>query len=94
MAKAHMKDDPDFFQHNSKAFEASEEELKGFVADIQAYESQIEDAKREMSDVFTIAKARGYDVKALRKTLAELKRNAQDLVAERETIEMYKQLLL
>jgi uncharacterized protein (UPF0335 family) len=52
------------------------------------------DLGREKSDIFTIAKAKGYNVKALRKLLAERKRDAAELLEERQVIELYKELLL
>ena len=89
-----MKHDDDLFGHNSKATEAAGKELAEFVGDIEALEAQVLDLNREKSDVFTIAKAKGYNVKALRKLLAERKRNAAELAEERQVIELYKELLL
>jgi uncharacterized protein (UPF0335 family) len=89
-----MKHDDDFFEHNSKATEAAGKELAVYVADIEAIDAQMIDLGREKSDVFTIAKAKGYNVKALRKLLAERKRDAAELLEERQVIELYKELLL
>ena len=89
-----MKHDEDFFEHNSKANEAAAVELAAYVADIEAIDAQVLDLNREKSDIFTIAKSKGYNVKALRKLLAERKRDAADLLEEKATMEHYKELLL
>lgn len=89
-----MKHDDDFFEHNSKATEASAKELAEFVGDIEAIDAQVLDLNREKSDIFTIAKAKGYNVKALRKLLAERKRDAAELLEEKQIMELYKELLL
>lgn len=89
-----MKDDPDFRKHNQQATEAAAQELREFVADIEAVDAQMQDLQRERKDIFTIVKARGYDVKALRKVLAERKRDAAELAEEREVMALYQQLLL
>lgn len=89
-----MKHDDDFFEHNSKAVEASAKELAEFVGDIEAIDAQVLDLNKEKSDVFTIAKAKGYNVKALRKLLAERKRDAAELLEEKQIMELYKELLL
>jgi len=89
-----MKHDDDFLQHNSGANEAAAVELAAYVADIEAIDAQVLDLGKEKSDIFTIAKSKGYNVKALRKLLAERKRDAADLLEEKATMEHYKELLL
>jgi uncharacterized protein (UPF0335 family) len=89
-----MKDDADFRKHNQKATEAAAEELRQFVADIEAVDAQMLDLQRERKDVFTVVKSKGYDVKALRKVIAERKRDAAELSEEREVMALYQQLLL
>ena len=89
-----MKDDEDFRKHNQQATSAAAEELRNFVADIEAVDAQLADLQRERKDVFTVVKSKGYDVKALRKVLAERKRDAAELAEEREIIALYQELLL
>jgi uncharacterized protein (UPF0335 family) len=89
-----MKDDADFRKHNQKATEAAAEELRQFVADIESVDAQMADLQRERRDVFTVVKSKGYDVKALRKVIAERKRDAAELSEEREIMALYQQLLL
>lgn len=89
-----MKDDEDFRKHNQKATEAAAEELREFVSDLEGVDAQMADLQRERKDIFTVVKSRGYDVKALRKVLAERKRDAAELAEEREVMALYQQLLL
>ena len=89
-----MKDDNDFFEHNSKATKAAAQELSHIVAEIESISAQQADLATEKSDMFTVAKSKGYNVKALRKLIAERKRDADDLREERDAMELYKELLL
>ena len=94
MAVLPFKEDDDFRKHNQKAEKTAEQDLKRFVADLEALDAQIQDMKRDVADVYTFAKSKGYNVKALRKLLAERKRDAGDLAEEKETVEIYRNLLL
>ena len=42
----------------------------------------------------TVLKSKGFNMKALRRLLAERKRDAADLQEEKEVAEMYRNLLL
>jgi uncharacterized protein (UPF0335 family) len=44
--------------------------------------------------LFTLAKSKGYDVKALRRLIAERKRDAEELEEERLAVQYYRELLL
>jgi uncharacterized protein (UPF0335 family) len=50
--------------------------------------------RRDQKDLMTVAKAKGWDTKALRRLLAERKRDAADLEEERQLVEQYRNLLL
>lgn len=89
-----FKEDEDFTKHNSKAMEAAAKDLKLIVDDIESLSAQITDLNRDKSDCFTVAKAKGFNVKALRKLIAERKRDKQDLDDEMEALEHYRSLLL
>jgi uncharacterized protein (UPF0335 family) len=89
-----MKDDADFRKHNQKATEAAAEELRRFVSALEALDMEMADLQRERKDVFTVVRSKGYDVKALRKVVAERKRDAAELAEEREIMALYQQLLL
>jgi uncharacterized protein (UPF0335 family) len=89
-----FKDDADFRKHNQKATEAAAEELRRFVSALEALDMEMADLQRERKDVFTVVRSKGYDVKALRKVVAERKRDAAELAEEREIMALYQQLLL
>ena len=89
-----LKDDDDFKKPNMKATEAASVELRAFVSDIEALDAQAADLSREKQDIMTVVKSKGYNVKALRRLLAERKRDAADLQEEREAVEQYRDLLL
>jgi uncharacterized protein (UPF0335 family) len=52
------------------------------------------DMRRDQKDLMTVAKSKGWDTKALRRLLAERKRDAADLEEERQLVEQYRNLLL
>lgn len=89
-----LKDDDDFRKHNQKATEGAAEELREFVDDLESVESQMSELQREKRDIFTMVKSKGYNVKAVRKIIAERKRDAAELAEEREIVELYQSLLL
>jgi len=88
-----MKSDAEFELHNAKSTESAAKELQGFFADYEALDAQRSDVGRDMSDLLTVMKSKGYDVKALRRALAERKRDAEELRAEKEAAQMYMDLL-
>ena len=88
-----FKNDPDFDEHNTKALGPSAEELRNFVADYERLEQELADVKRDQTDLLTVIKSKGYDVKALKKVIAIRKRNAGELAEEQETVQLYLDLL-
>jgi uncharacterized protein (UPF0335 family) len=50
--------------------------------------------RRDQKDLMTVAKSKGWDTKALRRLLAERKRDVADLEEERQLVEQYRNLLL
>ena len=89
-----LKDDNDFKKHNMKAVETASEELRVFVGDVEAIDAQVSDLNRDRQDFFTLAKSKGYDIKALRTLIAERRRNAEELEEERLAVQHYRDLLL
>ena len=51
------------------------------------------DLSEQQKEVMVEAKGRGYDVKALRKLIAERKRDADDLANEAAILDMYREAL-
>jgi uncharacterized protein (UPF0335 family) len=83
----------DFAEHNSKAVAGAAEDLREFVTRFEALEAEKADVAREMSDQMTVMKSRGYDVAALRRVLKERKRDRAELEAEKDTAQLYMELL-
>lgn len=89
-----FKEDDDFRKHNQKAQEAAAEELRKFVEEIESLDAQVVDLQRDKRDQFAVIKSKGYNVKALRRLLAERKRDAGQEAELKDVMEQYKNLLL
>ena len=89
-----LKDDSDFRKHNIKAVDTASEELRLFVSEVEAIASQGSDLNRDRQDMYTVAKSKGYDVKALRRLISDRKRDAAELEEERLAVVQYRDLLL
>lgn len=89
-----FKEDEDFRKHNQKAEEAASEELTEFVRDMQALDVEIADIQREKKDRFTLLKSKGYNVKALRRMLAEMKKDQKAEQELKAVMDLYKSMLL
>ena len=89
-----FKEDDDFRKHNQKANESAAEELGRFIEEVESDDAQIADIQRDKKDRFTMIKAKGYNVKALRRLLAERKKDMGEEQETRDVMEQYKTLLL
>ena len=89
-----FKEDEDFRKHNQKAQEAAAEELRKFVEATESDDAQIADIQRDKKDRFAVIKSKGYNVKALRRLLADRKKDAGQEAELKDIMEQYKNLLL
>jgi len=89
-----FKEDEDFRKHNQKAEESGAKELRQMVEEYESLDAQVADLRRDQKDLMTVAKSKGWDTKALRRLLAERKRDVADLEEERQLVEQYRNLLL
>jgi uncharacterized protein (UPF0335 family) len=89
-----FKEDEDFRKHNQKAQDSGAKELRQMVEEYESLDAQVADLRRDQKDLMTVAKSKGWDTKALRRLLAERKRDAADLEEERKLVEQYRNLLL
>lgn len=89
-----FKEDEDFRKHNQKANEAAAEELQRFVEATESDDAQIADIQRDKKDRFAVIKSKGYNVKALRRLLADRKKDAGQEAEIKDVMEQYKSLLL
>jgi uncharacterized protein (UPF0335 family) len=69
-------------------------DIRNFVSEFESLDAQVADLRRDQKDLLTVIKSKGYDTKALRRLLAERKRDAADLEEERQLVEQYRNLLL
>lgn len=88
-----FKQDEDFRKHNQDATAATSRELKEAIQDWERLEAEKQDVGRDQRDIFTLLKAKGYNTKAVRRIIAERKRDKAELQEEQEIIEQYKLLL-
>lgn len=68
-------------------------ELRQFVERYERLEAEKKDLGEQMKDVMAEARARGYDVKVLRKLIALRKRDSSEVSEEEAILELYKQAL-
>lgn len=87
------KEDADFFAHNQRANDTASRELKDMLEQIESAQLAKADIVKEEADVYVVAKSKGYDVKALKRLVRERKRDADELRAEKDALELYKQLI-
>lgn len=69
------------------------DELRQFIERAERLEFDKKDIQEDIKEVFAEAKARGYDVKVMRKVIAERKRSADDVAEEEAVLEMYRAAL-
>ena len=88
-----MKDDPDFRKHNQQAYSVAADELRQFVEQIERLEMEKKDIADQIREVYSEAKGRGYDTKAMRTIISLRKRDKDDIAEQEAIIEMYKSAL-
>ena len=89
-----FKRDAEFAQHNTHANDAFFKELRELVQRVESLTLDRNDISRDISDVFTVAKSKGFDTRALRRVLADRKRNAGELEEEAKIVALYKGVLI
>jgi uncharacterized protein (UPF0335 family) len=89
-----LKEDEDFRKHNQKAEDSMSGDLQDLVTEYESLDAQVSDLRRDQKDLLTVAKAKGFNTKALRRLLAERKRDAGELQEEQEIVALYRKLLL
>ncbi|HET9068209.1 MAG TPA: DUF2312 domain-containing protein [Amaricoccus sp.] len=68
-------------------------ELRQFVERYERLESERKDIADQMKEVMAEARARGYDVKVLKKLIALRKRDSSEVSEEEAILELYKEAL-
>jgi uncharacterized protein (UPF0335 family) len=68
-------------------------ELRQFVERYERLDAERRDLADQMKEVMAEARARGYDVKVLKKLIALRKRDTAEVSEEEAILELYKQAL-
>jgi len=77
----------------SDSYRVTADELRQFIERIERLEAEKKDIAEQVKEVFSEAKARGYDTKVLRKVISLRKRDADDIAEEEAVLDMYKEAL-
>ncbi len=93
-----MSDDiDDMIGHNSgdtpDSYRVSAAELRQFIERYERLEVEKKEIAEQQKEVMSVAKARGYDTKVMRKIIAERKREPDDIAEEEAVLEMYRAAL-
>lgn len=76
-----------------KAFRVTADELKNYIERFERLAAEKQDIADGQKEVMAEAKARGYDTKAMRKIIAERKREPDDLAEEQAVLQLYRDAL-
>lgn len=79
--------------NSNAAYRITADELKQFIEQAESLEAEKKDISDQIKGVFAEAKARGYDVKAMRKIIAERKRDKDDVAEEAAILDIYREAL-
>lgn len=75
------------------SYRVAASELRSFCERAERLEEERKDISEHLKEVFAEAKARGYDVKVLKKVIALRKRDPHDIAEEEAVLEMYREAL-
>ncbi len=68
-------------------------ELRQFIERLERLDAEKRDIADQQKEVMAEAKGRGYDVRAIRKIIAERKRDVNDLAEEQAVLDLYRDAL-
>jgi uncharacterized protein (UPF0335 family) len=72
---------------------SAQDELQAFIERIEQVDAEKAELARTQKEIYAEAKGRGYDTKAMRKLVAERKRDPDDLAEEIAVLDMYREAL-
>ncbi|MFO1105193.1 MAG: DUF2312 domain-containing protein [Amaricoccus sp.] len=75
------------------AYKVTAGELRQFIERFERLDQEKKDIADQQKEVMAEARARGYDVKVLRKLIALRKKDPADVSEEEAILEVYKQAL-
>lgn len=69
------------------------QELRQFIEQFEQLDAEKADIAEQQKELMAEARARGYETKAMRKLIAERKRDKDDLAEENAILDMYRAAL-
>ena len=88
-----FKHDEEFNAMGDNAHKAAADQIRAYIERFERLEAEKQDIADQQKEVMADAKGTGFNVKALRKIIAERKRDADDLAEEQALVELYKSAL-
>ncbi|WP_375175579.1 DUF2312 domain-containing protein [Pseudooceanicola sp.] len=88
-----MKETPEDREVKDTAYRVTAGELRQFIERAERLNAEMADIADQSKEVFAEAKARGYDVKTIKKIIARRKRDRDDIAEEEAILELYLEAL-
>jgi uncharacterized protein (UPF0335 family) len=92
-SKTMFKHDEEFKEMGDNAHKATAEQIRAYIERFERLEAEKQDVMQGQKEIMSEAKGNGFNVKALRKIIADKKRDADDLAEEQALVELYKSAL-
>jgi uncharacterized protein (UPF0335 family) len=80
-------------QEPTTQYKVTADELRQFVERFERLEAEKKDVADQQKEVLAEARARGYDVRVLKKLIALRRRDSAEVSEEEAILELYKQAL-
>lgn len=84
---------PNSESEGDATYRVTADELRQFIERWERLEAEKKDIAEQQKEVMAEARARGYDVKIMRKVIALRKREADDIAEEAAVLSMYMEAL-
>ena len=88
-----FKHDEEFDAMGDNAYKAAADQIRAYIERFERLEAEKQDVMQDQKEIMAEAKGNGFNVKALRKIIADRKRDANDLAEEQALVELYKSAL-
>ena len=85
-----MKADADFEAAERRVMEVAERDLRRLLEEVESYERARLDVVRDIRDCYVVAKAKGFNVKALKRLVAERRRDRGEEEEIQAALDLYK----
>lgn len=88
-----MKNTPEDQAVTDRVHKVAREQLQSIVDRIERTQQDIDEHKAAQKEIYAESKGLGYDVKALRKLIAQRKRDKDDVAEEAAILDLYQSVL-